>query len=36
MTDWMVGDAAGPEGYGRAAYCRQGLMDRNGSEVLNR
>lgn len=36
MTDAMVGGAKGPEEYGRAAYCRQGMLDRNGSELLNR
>eukprot|EP00903_Cladosiphon_okamuranus_P010026 g9508.t1 len=36
MTDRMVGNATGPEEYGRAAYCRHAMLDRNGSEVLNR
>lgn len=31
-----AGGATGPAGYGAETYCRQGLMDRNGSDVLNR
>ncbi|CAB1104567.1 unnamed protein product [Ectocarpus sp. CCAP 1310/34] len=32
----LAAGVTGPEGYGVDAYCRLGLMDRNGSEVLNR
>ena len=31
-----AGDATGPDDYGKDAFCRQALMDRNGSEVLSR
>eukprot|EP00752_Nemacystus_decipiens_P008997 g8032.t1 len=36
MTDAMVGDATGTGEYNRATYCRHAMLDRNGSEALNR
>ncbi|CAN0024001.1 unnamed protein product [Ectocarpus fasciculatus] len=36
QIDRVAAGVTGPEGYGVDAYCRLGLMDRNGSEILNR